>query len=197
PRDRACRDAGRALSGRARDGASAQAGGSPGRDRARVRGGHRRAAVTVAYVGLGANLGDREKKILRAAELIEARRLSTVRETEPWGLVDQPRFLNAVAELDTKVTPRELLDRLLEVERTLGRVREGPRWGPRAIDLDLLLYGARTVDEPGLHVPHPRLHERLFVLEPLAELAPDVVVPGLGTVSALLTRLQSRCESPR
>jgi len=148
--------------------------------------------VTVAYVGLGANLGDRERQLRHAAELIEAARLSTIRETEPWGLVDQPRFLNAVAELETELTPRELLDRLLDVERSLGRVREGPRWGPRAIDLDLLLYGERRVDEPGLHVPHPRLHERLFVLEPLAELAPDAVVPGLGTVSALLTRLQSR-----
>ena len=148
--------------------------------------------MTVAYVGLGANLGDRERKLRHAAELIEAARLSTIRETEPWGLVDQPRFLNAVAELETELTPRELLDRLLDVERSLGRVREGPRWGPRAIDLDLLLYGERRVDEPGLHVPHPRLHERLFVLEPLAELAPDAVVPGLGTVSALLTRLQSR-----
>jgi 2-amino-4-hydroxy-6-hydroxymethyldihydropteridine diphosphokinase len=147
--------------------------------------------VTVAYVGLGANLGDRECQLRRAAELIEAERLSTIRETEPWGLADQPRFLNAVAELDTDLAPRALLERLLEVERSLGRVRTGPRWGPRAIDLDLLLFGERSVDEPGLTVPHPRLPERLFVLEPLAELAPDAVVPGLGTVSELLAKLQS------
>ena len=89
------------------------------------------------------------------------------------------------------MTPRALLDRLLDVERALGRAREGPRWGPRTIDLDLLLFGERTIDEPGLTVPHPRLHERLFVLEPLAELAPDAVVPGLGSVSELLARLQS------
>jgi 2-amino-4-hydroxy-6-hydroxymethyldihydropteridine diphosphokinase len=146
--------------------------------------------VTTAFVGLGANLGNREKAIRDAAELLEARRLSTIRETEPWGLTDQPRFLNAVAELATDRTPRGLLDRLLEIERELGRVREGPRWGPRAIDLDLLLYGDRRIDEPGLEVPHPRLHERLFVLEPLAELAPGAVVPGLGTVTELLAKLE-------
>jgi 2-amino-4-hydroxy-6-hydroxymethyldihydropteridine diphosphokinase len=153
--------------------------------------------VTTAFVGLGANLGNREKAIRDAAELLEARRLSTIRETEPWGLTDQPLFLNAVAALETDRTPRALLDRLLEIERELGRVREGPRWGPRAIDLDLLLYGDRRIDEPGLKVPHPRLQERLFVLEPLAELAPDVVVPGLGKVSELLTKLESTHESPR
>ena len=147
--------------------------------------------VTTAYVGLGANLGDREKKIRRAAELLGATRLSAIRETEPWGLVDQPRFLNAVARVETELTPRQLLDRLLEIERELGRIREGPRWGPRAIDLDLLLYGDRRIDEPGLTVPHPRLRERLFVLEPLAELAPDAVVPGLGSVSVLLAELES------
>jgi 2-amino-4-hydroxy-6-hydroxymethyldihydropteridine diphosphokinase len=147
--------------------------------------------VTTAFVGLGANLGDREKKIRRAAELLEASRLSTIRETEPWGLVDQPAFLNAVAELDTELTPHALLDRLLDVERELGRVRGGPRWGPRTIDLDLLLYGERTIHEPGFDVPHPRMHERLFVLEPLAELAPDAVVPGHGKVLELLAKLQS------
>jgi 2-amino-4-hydroxy-6-hydroxymethyldihydropteridine diphosphokinase len=147
--------------------------------------------VITAFVGLGANLGNREATIRLAAELIGARRLSTIRETEPWGLEDQPRFLNAVAELETELTPRALLDRLLDVERSLGRVREGPRWGPRAIDLDLLLYGDRVIDEPGLHVPHPRLHERLFVLEPLAQLAPEAVVPGRGKVLELLAKLQS------
>jgi len=147
--------------------------------------------VTVAYVGLGANLGDRDASIRRAAELVGARRVSTVRETEPWGYADQPRFLNAVAELETDEAPRALLDRLLEVERALGRTREGPRYGPRTIDLDLLLYGDLELDEPGLTVPHPRLHERLFVLEPLAELAPELVVPGRGPLKALLSRLQS------
>jgi 2-amino-4-hydroxy-6-hydroxymethyldihydropteridine diphosphokinase len=147
--------------------------------------------MTVAYVGLGANLGDREGTIRRAAELIGARRLSAVSETEPWGVTDQPSFLNAVAELEWDGQPRELLDRLLSVERELGRVRDGTRWGPRSIDLDLLVFGAETVDEPGLTVPHPHLHERLFALEPLAELAPELVVPGRGTVATLLSELQS------
>jgi 2-amino-4-hydroxy-6-hydroxymethyldihydropteridine diphosphokinase len=147
--------------------------------------------VTIAYVGLGANLGDREATIRRAAELIGARRLSTIRETEPWGVEDQPLFLNAVAELDTKLPPRALLERLLQVERELGRTRDGARYGPRTIDLDLLLYGASTIDEPGLTVPHPRLQERFFVLEPLAELDPRLVVPSRGDVFSLLAGIQS------
>ncbi len=147
--------------------------------------------MTRAFVGLGANLGDREATIRRAADLIGAARLSSIRETEPWGCEDQPRFLNAVAELDSEVPPRALLARLLEVERELGRTRDGPRWGPRTIDLDLLLYGTERLDEPGLMVPHPHLHERQFVLEPLAELDPTIVVPGKGMVSDLLTGLQS------
>ena len=145
--------------------------------------------MTRAYVGLGSNLGDREGSIRRAAELIGAGRLSTVRETEPWGIEDQPLFLNAVAEVETDLPPRRLLDRLLEVERTLGRMRDGARFGPRTIDLDLLLYGSEMVAEPGLTVPHPRLHERRFVLEPLAELEPGLVVPGRGPVPALLAAL--------
>jgi 2-amino-4-hydroxy-6-hydroxymethyldihydropteridine diphosphokinase len=147
--------------------------------------------VTRAYVGLGANLGDREAAILRAAELLEPVRLSSIRETPPWGYADQPPYLNAVAEVETALEPRPYLDRLLEIERGLGRLRLGPRWGPRTIDLDLLVHGDTVVDEPGLTVPHPRLHERLFVLEPLAELDPDLEIPGKGTVSALLAGLQS------
>jgi 2-amino-4-hydroxy-6-hydroxymethyldihydropteridine diphosphokinase len=147
--------------------------------------------MTVAYVGLGANLGEREGSLRRAAGLIGSRRLSTLRETKPWGVADQPPFLNAVAELETELPPRQLLERLLEVERELGRVRDGTRWGPRAIDLDLLVYGSETVDEPGLRVPHPHLADRLFVLEPLAELAPGLVVPGKGVVADLLRGLQS------
>ncbi|HXV96746.1 MAG TPA: 2-amino-4-hydroxy-6-hydroxymethyldihydropteridine diphosphokinase, partial [Gaiellaceae bacterium] len=113
--------------------------------------------MTRAYVGLGANLGDREATIRRAVELlaadpeIEVAAVSSLRETDPVGYADQPPFLNGTAALDTELSPRALLDRLLAVERGLGRVRgEGPRYGPRAIDLDLLLYGDRVVDEPGL-----------------------------------------------
>ena len=147
--------------------------------------------MTVAYVGLGSNLGDREGLIRRAAELIGAVRLSTLIETDPWGYENQPRFLNAVAEIDTTLSARQLLDHLLDVERRLGRERIGPRWGPRTIDLDLLLYGDEVIDEPGLVVPHPRIAERRFVLEPLAELVPTRILPGKGTVREALAGLQS------
>ena len=151
--------------------------------------------LRTAYISLGANLGDRERSLRRAIELLSARegirvaRVSSLRETEPWGPVEQPSFLNAAAELETSLEPRALLDALLAVERSLGRVREGARYGPRTIDLDLLVYGDTVVSEPGLVLPHPRLHERRFALEPLAELDPDLVVPGHGPVSALLAAL--------
>jgi 2-amino-4-hydroxy-6-hydroxymethyldihydropteridine diphosphokinase len=150
-----------------------------------------------AYVGLGSNLGDREATIRAALDALDAApqtsvaAVSTLRETAPVGLLDQPEFLNGVAALETELGPRALLDALLAVERSLGRTRDGPRFGPRTIDLDLLLYGDERVDEPGLRVPHPRLHERLFVLEPLHELAPGLVVPGLGPLETLLRKLQS------
>jgi 2-amino-4-hydroxy-6-hydroxymethyldihydropteridine diphosphokinase len=148
-----------------------------------------------AFVGLGANIGSRRATLKRALELlgeedgIEVVAVSRFRETDPVGLVDQPRFLNAAAALETELPPRKLLDRLLAVERALGRTREGPRYGPRTVDLDLLVYGEERLDEPGLELPHPRLHERRFALEPLADLAPELVVPGRGTVSDLLAEL--------
>lgn len=147
--------------------------------------------MTAAYVGLGSNLGDREALIREAAELIGALRLSTIIETEPWGYENQPRFLNAVAEIETRLPPRALLDELLDVESKLGRERVGQQWGPRTIDLDLLLFGDESIDEPGLVVPHPHLTERLFVLEPLAELVPTRRIPGKGTVQEALAGLQS------
>ena len=151
--------------------------------------------MTLAYVGLGANLGRREETLQRAVRLlretdsVEVRAVSTLRETAPVGVVDQPSFLNGAVELRTSSSARELLEVLLEIERSLGRVR-GERWGPRLIDLDLLVYGHDVVDEPGLHVPHPRLHERRFALEPLAELDPELEVPGRAKVSALLAELE-------
>jgi 2-amino-4-hydroxy-6-hydroxymethyldihydropteridine diphosphokinase len=152
--------------------------------------------VPRAYVGLGSNLGNRARTIEAAlAELavrpgIEVAAVSTLVETEPGGYTAQPRFLNGVAALDTTLSARALLDALLEVEAGLGRRREGvPAGGPRTLDLDLLLYGEAEIDEPGLRVPHPRLHERAFVLGPLAELAPGLEVPGKGAVQDLLSRL--------
>jgi 2-amino-4-hydroxy-6-hydroxymethyldihydropteridine diphosphokinase len=152
---------------------------------------------TIAYIGLGANLGKRDATIQEALRLLgEDDRTSVLGstvpiETEPVGYEDQPRFLNAAAKLATTRSPRELLELLLSIERALGRVRgEGPRDGPRTIDLDLLVYGNETIDEPALVVPHPRLHERRFALEPLAELDPELVVPGRGSVSALLAELE-------
>jgi 2-amino-4-hydroxy-6-hydroxymethyldihydropteridine diphosphokinase len=153
--------------------------------------------VTRAYVGLGANLGDRTAMLraaleeLRGEEGISVVGVSALRETEPVGIVDQPTFLNAAAAVETQLSARELLDRLLSIERRLGRTRDGPRFGPRTIDLDLLLYGEETIAEPGLEVPHPRLHERLFALEPLAELDPALVVPGLGPLGEIISGLQS------
>jgi 2-amino-4-hydroxy-6-hydroxymethyldihydropteridine diphosphokinase len=152
--------------------------------------------VARAYVGLGANLGDREATLREAIARLGAREgvavvaVSSFRETDPVGFADQPRFLNGALALETDLSPAELLEALLAVERSLGRTREGPRYGPRTIDLDLLLYGADVVDEPGLTVPHPRLHERAFALEPLAELDPGLAVPGRGPVQTLLANLQ-------
>jgi 2-amino-4-hydroxy-6-hydroxymethyldihydropteridine diphosphokinase len=154
------------------------------------------ACMARAFVGLGSNLGDPEELIRSALELlgaeaaIEVVGVSSLRETDPVGYEDQPRFLNGAAELATELPPQELLERLLAIERQLGRVRgEGPRFGPRTIDLDLLLYGQESVEEPGLTLPHPRLHERRFALEPLAELDPALEVPGRGPVQALLAGL--------
>ena len=154
--------------------------------------------MTRAFVGLGANLGDREATILRALARLKEEseirvvRVSTLRETDPVGHVDQPQFLNGVVELETELPARDLLTRLLAIERELGRTRgDGPPLGPRTIDLDLLLYGEDTIAEAGLQVPHPRLHERRFALEPLAELDPSAVIPGRGQVQTLLAELES------
>lgn len=145
-----------------------------------------------AYIGLGGNLGDRSGYLDRALRRLEREPgiqvvgVSEVRETEPVGYADQPPFLNAAAALETDLSAPDLLDRLLAVERELGRERTGPRYGPRTIDLDLLLYGEETVEEPGLVVPHPRLAERRFVLEPLLDLDPDLVLPDGRRVRDLL-----------
>ena len=150
-----------------------------------------------AFIGIGANLGDREATVARALLLLAAEdglellAVSTLRETDPVGHLEQPRFLNGAAAVETELSPRRLLERLLGIEQALGRTRDGERYGPRTIDLDLLVYGDREVDEPGLTVPHPRLAEREFALAPLAELDPALVIPGRGEVADLLRGLQS------
>ena len=145
--------------------------------------------MKLAYVGLGSNLGDREATIRGAVEALPGVvAVSTLRETDPVGVTEQPAFLNGAVVLETDLSARELLELLLAVERSLGRERR-ERWGPRTIDLDLLLYGDEAIDEPGLTVPHPRLHERRFALEPLAELDPELLVPGRGPVKDLLAGL--------
>lgn len=148
--------------------------------------------MTRAFVGLGANLGDREHALRAAVDAlagedgIDVVAVSTLRETEPVGVGEQPDFLNGAVALETTLSARELLGRLLAVEQRFGRVRVAGEHSPRTLDLDLLLYGDEEIDEPGLTVPHPRLHERRFVLEPLAELAPGLVVPGHGAVESVL-----------
>lgn len=145
-----------------------------------------------AYVGLGSNLGDRLSNLQQAVELLAAQadlrvvRSSRVYESDPIGGPSQPGYLNAVIEVDTDRPPRELLDVCRAVEDALGRVR-AERWGPRTIDIDVLTYGDETIDEPDLAVPHPRMHERAFVLLPLAELDADPPLPGRRRFSTLRT----------
>jgi 2-amino-4-hydroxy-6-hydroxymethyldihydropteridine diphosphokinase len=151
-----------------------------------------------AYVAFGANLGDRARTIglaldeLRAHPQIHVRKVSSLLENPAvGGPLDSPPFLNGVAEVSTTLLPRELLQTLLATEHRLGRERHR-KWDPRTIDLDLLLYGDRVIDEPNLTVPHPRMARREFVLKPLSELAPDLVIPGRQqTVARLLAELRA------
>lgn len=152
--------------------------------------------AVAACVALGSNLDDPRTQVEHGFEalaslprtVLAAR--SRLYRTPPWGVSDQPDFINAVARLETSLSPRELLDALLAIEMRAGRVR-GVRNGPRILDLDLLTYDDRVIDEPDLAVPHPRLHERAFVLLPLADVAPDFRVPGRGRVSDLLARVDT------
>lgn len=153
---------------------------------------------TAAFVALGSNLGDRAAHLanalagLRATPGISALRCSSLYETEPVGPPGQGPYLNAVARLETELGPRALLERLLALEAAAGRIRSGVRNEARSLDLDLLLYGSRVVEEPGLCVPHPRLHERPFVLAPLRELAPALRHPRLGrSVAELAAALEA------
>jgi len=156
--------------------------------------------MTQAFVGLGSNLGDRSATIADAVVAIglldttRVVRVSTLIETKPAGPIRQGDYLNGVCQIETELTARDLLEALLDIEHSLDRDRAGEqRWGPRTIDLDLLLFGDRSINEPGLCVPHPRLCERLFVLEPLNEIAPELIVPGCRqTVHRLYSELVRR-----
>lgn len=156
---------------------------------------------SLVYLALGANLGDREAT-LRAARLalpppVAVRAASPIYKTPPWGFTEQPEFLNQVLETTTELSPAGLLAHLKSIERTLGRA-ETFRYGPRLIDLDILFYNDLVTEEPGLTIPHPRLHERAFVLVPLADLAPNLRHPALGlTVAEMLARVDAAGVVPQ
>ncbi len=147
--------------------------------------------MNTAYIALGANLGDPASTIRAAfgalANLPESRvvHCSSLYRTAPLGIVDQPEFVNAVAQIETTLAPEALLDALLDIEHRFGRIR-AEKDGPRTLDLDLLLYNDQFLELPRLTLPHPRLHLRAFVLQPLAEIAPDLVIPGRGNIGAWL-----------
>ena len=151
-----------------------------------------------AAIGLGGNLGDAATTLREAFQALDQLpgtrllRASPLFRTPAWGNTEQPDFVNAAALVETTLPARALLDALLELERRFGRRREaGVQWGPRLLDLDLLLYGDAVLDEPGLRVPHPHLHERAFALLPLARIAPGMEVPGRGSVATLLAAVDA------
>ena len=159
--------------------------------------------MTNVVLGLGGNLGDR-RELMRAAvaairELLDDVRVSSLYESAAWGVADQPAFLNAVARARTELSPLELLDATQAIENRMGRVR-GQRWGPRLIDIDILLYGREVIDRPRLTVPHPYMTQRGFVLRPLADLAAGLTLPNGSLVGELLTTVDQnglrRIEGP-
>ena len=145
-----------------------------------------------AVIALGSNLGNRElyidSAVAELAKIIEITHLSTNHETDPVGGPEQPKYLNAIAIAETELDPRELLIVMLEIENKLGRKRE-VHWGPRTIDLDLIVFGDEIIDSETLVLPHPRAHERKFVLEPWLEIDPNAYIPGIGEIESILQRI--------
>ena len=145
-----------------------------------------------AVIALGSNLGNRElyidSAVAELAKVIEITHLSTNHETDPVGGPEQPKYLNAIAIAETELDPRELLIIMLEIENRLGRERE-VHWGPRTIDLDLIVFGDEVIDSEVLVLPHPRAHERKFVLEPWLEIDPGAYIPGIGEIESILQRI--------
>jgi len=153
--------------------------------------------MSIVYIGIGSNLGDRQKSCLRAIELLQERGIvvtkkSSLYETEPWGYKDQPQFINMAIEGETEFNPKELLMVLKNIEREIGR-EESLRWGPRKVDLDILLFDTIILTEDSLEIPHPLLHKRDFVLKPLCEIASDIHHPLLKmSISDLLQQLYKK-----
>lgn len=155
--------------------------------------------MTRAWVGMGSNQGDRKQQLDQALKHMHSlpdtqlQVCSSFYSSAPWGDTDQDDFTNAVAMLETDLEPQALLSSLQEIEKTMGRIRAGTRWGPRCIDLDLLMYSDVQIDTDSLTVPHPRMHKRAFVLIPLLELEPEILIPGKGWAKAYLAEV---CDQP-
>ena len=154
-----------------------------------------------AYLLTGGNLGDRVHHLNTASGLINERlgkiaAASPLYETAPWGFTHESSFLNQALLIETSLSPEELMNGILEIEKSMGRLREGDQWRERSIDIDILFYDDVSVNKEGLHIPHPRLHQRRFVLEPMAAIAPNLLHPVLGkTISELLEECEDKLEA--
>ena len=154
--------------------------------------------MSTVYIGIGSNLGNRKENSLKAIELLQSsglslKKQSSMYETKPWGIEEQPEFINMAVVLETELRPLELLSLLKNIEVKMGR-QDTVKWGPRLIDLDILLYDNETINEDGLKIPHPLMHERLFVLEPLSEIAGDVIHPVFQKKIKELFKIKKNCK---
>lgn len=153
--------------------------------------------MPIAYVGIGSNLGNRERNCRRALTLLSSndifvQEVSSPYETEPWGITEQPVFINMAAKIETVLAPVELLTLIKKIEVEAGR-QKTYHWGPRVVDIDILLFNGLVISESGLKIPHPLMHQREFVLRPLSEIAPDIIHPGLKkTIGILLSELKNK-----